>query len=614
MEPSQRRRSTSLVVARLAGAGVLAAAALVAGALAGTPADPAGAAGIPSDAVPGAGFTRTGDAPDTAELHLALGLTRDGAALEARAVAVSDPDSPSYGDHLTLAELRAVAGTGAPGAVALDVLAAAGIDAWVDPTGLFVHATPTVAEAESLFGTTWGTYRGPGMVADIEYLAADTAPALPPALDGALAELTGFTMARPSTTIPTAAATALPPAPTNTGTAAGCAAALATGGYTQAQLATAYGIDPAAAPGGHVAVLIDGDGFEPAAYAELASCYGIGLPAPDVHVVAPQRAPIQGSLGELDGDVQTVAGVAPTLGRLDVLQGVYGPYQWPLLFAAALDPAVTGSPPHAVTMSDGDPETQIPDATISLLEDVFVASALVGTTVAAPAGDFGSVSFPGVPGNPQSYPASSPWVVSIGGTNATLDRDNRITSELVWNDTRYQGFDTQATGGGPSTRFAAPPWQSGTARGLPDVSLFAAAYPGATQVLDLDGDLQWYAASGTSFASPLFATGVALTDAQLEAAGRPRLGLLTPLLYDRADALWASGAIVDITEGSNDLDGIGCCTATVGVDLASGVGAPRFDRLLDAALTIGLEPLGPASTPTTTAAAAPSRAVPTFTG
>ena len=562
---------------------------------------PAATGDVPADAPVGTGFTRTGDAEPTAVVHLALGLTRASSELRTRAVAVSDPGSSSYGDHLGLDEVGALAGTTATGPAVVAALAAAGVPAWVDPTGLFVHATPTVERATAVFGTSWGRYTGPGLALDIPYLAADVAPTLPAGLEGLVAELTGFVQALPYTSFPTAATggvsgpSALPPAPVNDGTAQGCPDALATGAYTAEQLVEAYGVDRSASADAHVAVLIDGDGFVPQTFDTYAACFGITLPAPTVHLVPPQDAPITSSAGELDGDAQTVVGTAPDIGRLDLVQGVFGVYQWPLLFAAGLDPSVVGAPPDAVTMSDGVAETTVPAATVSLLEDVFVTHALVGTTVAIPAGDSGSQSFPDLPGLPQSYPSSSPWVVSIGGTNLTLDAANRPVEELVWNDNRYQGYDTQATGGGPSEVFPAPPWSPAPTRRLPDLSLFAAAYPGVTQVLDLGSGVGWYGASGTSFASPLFATAIALVDARLREAGRPRLGLVTPWLYGAAEQLWDDGALHDITVGSNDVSDVGCCRATVGYDTASGLGAPRFAELLEAALALGPPPSPAAS-------------------
>jgi hypothetical protein len=39
-------------------------------------------------------------------------------------------------------------------------------------------------------------------------------------------------------------------------------------------------------------------------------------------------------------------------------------------------------------------------------------------------------------------------------------------------------------------------------------------------------------------------------------------------------------ALLDITKGTNDLFGQGCCQAKVGFDKASGLGAPKFERWL----------------------------------
>ena len=36
------------------------------------------------------------------------------------------------------------------------------------------------------------------------------------------------------------------------------------------------------------------------------------------------------------------------------------------------------------------------------------------------------------------------------------------------------------------------------------------------------------------------------------------------------------GAFYDITIGNNDLANVGCCQATVGYDLASGLGVPNW--------------------------------------
>jgi subtilase family serine protease len=555
---------------------------------------------VPADAPPGAGFTRTGDAPDGAVLHLALGLQRDTAAIRRFVVGVSDPGSPTYGAHLTTEQFAARFGSPAAPAV-VAALEAQGIAAFTDPTGLFVHAQPTVAQASTVFSTTFGTYEGAVLFADQPFYAADTTPTLPVALVGLVSELTGFTQALPITEPPTstgAGARALPPPPTNTGTPSGCADAVASKAYTMPQLLTAYGIAElggtnARGSGARVTELIDGDGYVQGTVDEYTTCLGLPGRAPTFHLVPPQDAPIQYALGETNGDIQTIAGVSPALERLDLLQGVTSVNQLPLLFAAALDPSLTGGvPPDAVTFSSGQCEATVPIATVQLLEDILATFGAVGTTVAVAAGDNGSTTCPDEPGTSQSYPASSPWVVAVGGTNLILDAGNAIADELVWNDNRYsENGGGGATGGGPSALFDRPGWQAGAgtggpARQVPDVVFMSSFLPGTAQVLDLGGSpptYLWVPAAGTSYATPLFAAAIADIDAQRRAAGQPNVGLVTPLLYARADTLRSSGALRDITEGSNDVRGVGCCTASPFFDMASGLGSVRFD-LLAAAL------------------------------
>ena len=49
-----------------------------------------------------------------------------------------------------------------------------------------------------------------------------------------------------------------------------------------------------------------------------------------------------------------------------------------------------------------------------------------------------------LPGLAVSYPASSPFVTGVGGTNFALDANNHIVSEEVWNDSPL----VNASGGG----------------------------------------------------------------------------------------------------------------------------------------------------------------------
>ena len=87
---------------------------------------------------------------------------------------------------------------------------------------------------------------------------------------------------------------------------------------------------------------------------------------------------------------------------------------------------------------------------------------------------------------------------------------------------------------------------------------------------------------GTSGSTPFTAAATALVDGSQRAAGRPRIGLANGWFYQAATR---PSAFFDVTTGSNDIAGVGCCQATAGYDLASGLGVPNW-AVLPAALPI----------------------------
>src|SRR5208337_484529 len=79
-----------------------------------------------------------------------------------------------------------------------------------------------------------------------------------------------------------------------------------------------------------------------------------------------------------------------------------------------------------------------------------------GVTFLAATGDYGS---------PAQYPASSPYVVAVGGTTLYLNPDNSYNSEIGWStgsDTGlpYENAASLASGGGPSAHEKQPTYQS----------------------------------------------------------------------------------------------------------------------------------------------------------
>ena len=264
--------------------------------------------------------------------------------------------------------------------------------------------------------------------------------------------------------------------------------------------------------------------------------------------------------------------------------------------------------PDVVSVSYGVCEAQVAPFTAArtLVDRTLAAYASLGITVVVAAGDSGSSTCArGIPTKqltaadkaPRvSWPASSPWVLAVGGTNLTLDPANGIASTGVWNDTTYPKPFTSlgAGGGGVSLLASRPAWQPATsfgragARLVPDVSAFADATPGYAIVCsaNVDGCAQkrmgqtLAVVGGTSAAAPLVAGMIALWIEKARAAGLPRVGFVPPLLYSLAQS--NPNAFTDITLGNNKIFDVSCCDARPGYDLASGIGSPRADAVADA--------------------------------
>ena len=97
------------------------------------------------------------------------------------------------------------------------------------------------------------------------------------------------------------------------------------------------------------------------------------------------------------------------------------------------------------------------------LDTAFHAAIALGITVCVASGDQGS-TWATTGEEHTNYPASSPYVLAVGGTTLTLDTDGNIFDEKAW------GYYGQGTGGGvsyvdywapPAGEPAVPTWQAG---------------------------------------------------------------------------------------------------------------------------------------------------------
>jgi kumamolisin len=370
-------------------------------------------------------------------------------------------------------------------------------------------------------------------------------------------------------------------APQRTGTPAGCANGVASGGLTPNQYRTAYGVDPLHARGlfgqGTRIAFVEFGGFSQRSLNQFARCFGFAPPHPTTQTVGLREEP--GPDTEVQLDVQIAAALAPQA-RMDIFEAATTPGDLVRLFAAPLDTDRTGGEaPHVISSSLGFCERDLGKPVIKLLDYVLAMTAGAGITVANASGDNGSSTCPARQLT-VAYPGSSGFVTSVGGTNVALSDGNEIDSEVVWNDSQGAG------GGGRSQYVHRPAYQGNRAafsfRAMPDVAFNASGTPG--YAIRTGGE--WMPVNGTSAAAPLLAGGALLTVQAAARAGVERPGLLNPLLYQAARAD-SPGLFHDIVKGNNDLYRVGCCSARPGYDRASGWGSVQLDRLADRVVATG---------------------------
>mmetsp|Transcript_20155 Transcript_20155/g.20255 ORF Transcript_20155/g.20255 Transcript_20155/m.20255 type:complete len:734 (-) Transcript_20155:177-2378(-) len=265
--------------------------------------------------------------------------------------------------------------------------------------------------------------------------------------------------------------------------------------------------------------------------------------------------------------------------------------------------------PYVHSISYGDDESTVfnPAMPGSFIyghgvEGQFKLMGLRGVTVLAASGDSGigglgptrqrcAQAWP-------SWPASSPYVTSVGGTMIVNGEEVVCSSEHGSHITAGGGFSNVLD------RSQAP-WQEDVVsqylsktqaipqvagyfntkgRAYPDVSLIADDYPivlalGITNI------------AGTSASAPLLAAMISLmNDARLK-QGKSVMGFINPFLYHTAKT--TPSAFNDITSGdirngmfgNIDCDETKSFYATVGWDAATGLGSVNYPELLAAALS-----------------------------
>jgi subtilase family serine protease len=248
-----------------------------------------------------------------------------------------------------------------------------------------------------------------------------------------------------------------------------------------------------------------------------------------------------------------------------------------------------------MTTSFGQCEASLGSSGNSFINALWQQAAAEGITVFVSAGDSGVAGCDSASATTATHGAavnglcSSPYSICVGGTefndtahpslywspsNAPGTQNSALSyiPEVAWNESG-PGEGLWATGGGASTLYPKPSWQSGSGvpadgkRDVPDVSLTAAGHDG--YLIVQEGSI--YVVGGTSAASPSFAGVMAL--AVQHAATRQ--GNANSVFYSLAGKQRAGGASVfhDIVTGNNSVPGQTGFNAGTGYDQATGLGS-----------------------------------------
>ena len=273
---------------------------------------------------------------------------------------------------------------------------------------------------------------------------------------------------------------------------------------------------------------------------------------------------------EVTMDIELAAALAPGAEIVIYMaanteQGIYN--------AVSKAISAEGKLPCALSISWGEPETGVSAAYLNSVDEVLRDAAMLGVTVCASAGDDGAMNG-STDGKPTvNFPASSPHVLSCGGSSVQIVEGERVR-ESAWNCSVH-GMDC-ATGGGVSRIFGTPGWQEGCSvpprptegkgRGVPDVAGPADPHCGCAIVVGGEG----CSSAGTSAVAPLWAAVVACINGTLGV----RCGYITPLLYELAKS--SANPLREITSGNN-----GFYEAGRGWDACTGLGSPMVERLIE---------------------------------
>lgn len=235
--------------------------------------------------------------------------------------------------------------------------------------------------------------------------------------------------------------------------------------------------------------------------------------------------------------------------------------------------------PNTVSISYGDDEDTVPLDYADNVCNLFSQLGARGVSVLVASGDSG-VGTTCKEGTTKqfttSFPASCPWVTVVGGTTGNSPEGAWSGSgggfSSVFGRASYQDAAVKNWLANDTTHAAVSSYFNSSGRAYPDIAAQSTNF-----VIVASGSAELV--SGTSAATPTFASIIQLLNSDRLASGKAALGFLNPWLYAKAIP-----GLTDITTGKNTgcsgvISGAGF-SAVKGWDPATGLGTPIYSSLL----------------------------------
>ncbi|MFC5862995.1 protease pro-enzyme activation domain-containing protein [Acidicapsa dinghuensis] len=562
-------------------------------------------------------------------IHFSRTATQE-AQLQALLAAQQNPASPQF--HQWLAPEQFAAQFGVADS---DI---AKVSSWLTGQGFTIDSVSrsknmirfsgTVAQAEQAFSTEIHSYNIPTPTGTEKHFAPSTDLSIPAGLSGVVQSVDNLSNFRPKSHATRSRSPHLKPSFTSSETGDVF--------FSPGDIKTVYDVQPLY-NGGYTG---SGQSITVIGQSEIAlsdieafqSASGLAVKDPELILVPDTGAATVSTGDEAESDIDLEWSGAIATGATITLVYVGNDTNYDAF--DSLQYAIDNKLGTIISSSYGLCEAELPSSEESTLESALEQATSQGQTVMSAAGDDGSTDCYNGSTNPPDpslsiqqqlavdFPASSPYVTGVGGTEISTANSAYVTSgsaywasastsdvissalqyipEMAWNEDTANCGQTDCLssgGGGTSTLFTKPSWQTGvtglsssiTMREVPDVALNAATGLPGYLICTSDstfwsngqdascnsgfrdsstGDLT--VGGGTSFAAPIFSGMVALINqSKGYTTGQ---GLVNPMLYSlAASSTNYASAFHDITSGNNDcLAGSGVCSSTAGFSAGTG--------------------------------------------